>query len=218
MKSLLQSYIESPAESSGQKCHFLFWEKFGKWNEFAGNLHEYIDNQRKMNNQRKKFFCGSRRPFWKFFVSLPSKFFTMKRFFLFLILMGMFLHSITMAQTTIRQKDQWGTKLYYVDGQTLKQKDQWGEKLAYFDGKTVRHKDQWGEKLLYIDGNVVRHKDQWGEKLLYFDGNKIRQKDQWGIVLYYIDGQYIRQKDQWGDKLYYFDGLPEKWVLACLVL
>ena len=52
------------------------------------------------------------------------------------------------AQTTVRQKDKWGDKLYYVDGRTLRQKDQWGTKLFYFDGTTIRLKDQWGEKLL----------------------------------------------------------------------
>ena len=72
----------------------------------------------------------------------------MRKIFFIILLLALAIPII--AQTTVRQKDQWGTKLYYIDKQTIRQKDQWGEKLVYFDGKTVRLKDQWGEKLLYI--------------------------------------------------------------------
>ena len=139
-----------------------------------------------------------------------------KSIFTIVLLLSVF--SYIEAQVAVRQKDKWGTQLYYVENNTIYLKDRWGAKLCYLDGNTVKMKDRWGDKLFYIDGNTVRQKDQWGEKLLYFDGNKIRQKDQWGTVLYYIDGNTIRLKDQWGDKVFYFDGLPEKWVIACIVL
>jgi hypothetical protein len=34
---------------------------------------------------------------------------------------------------TIKQKDRWGTPLYYLDGNVLKQKDRWGQAVYYFD-------------------------------------------------------------------------------------
>ena len=40
--------------------------------------------------------------------------------------------SFASAQTTVRLKDQWGSKLYYVqNSNTLRIKDQWGDKMYY---------------------------------------------------------------------------------------
>ena len=61
----------------------------------------------------------------------------------FFVLSTLMLLSVSFisAQTTVRLKDQWGSKLYYVDNNnTIRIKDQWGDKVYYFDGKTVRIK------------------------------------------------------------------------------
>ena len=72
---------------------------------------------------------------------------------------------------TIRQKDKWGTMLFYVDEtNTMHQKDKWGEKLFYYDGSVIRQKDKWGNALYYLDGNVLKIKDKWGCPLYYFEG------------------------------------------------
>ncbi len=54
----------------------------------------------------------------------------MRKIFFILLLLALTIPII--AQTTVRQKDQWGAKLYYIDNQTIRQKDQWGEKLVCF--------------------------------------------------------------------------------------
>lgn len=46
----------------------------------------------------------------------------------------------------------------------------------------------------------------------------IRQKDRWGEPLYYLDGNVLKIKDRWGAPVYYFEGIPEKWVIASIVL
>lgn len=46
----------------------------------------------------------------------------------------------------------------------------------------------------------------------------IRQKDRWGQPLYYLDSNVLKIKDQWGVPVYYFEGIPEKWIIACIVL
>jgi len=40
---------------------------------------------------------------------------------------------------------------FLSQAQTVRQKDQYGEKLYYYDGNTIREKDQYGEKLFWFD-------------------------------------------------------------------
>ncbi len=46
----------------------------------------------------------------------------------------------------------------------------------------------------------------------------IRQKDRWGESLYYLDGNVLKIKNRWGAPVYYFEGIPEKWVIASIIL
>ena len=137
----------------------------------------------------------------------------MKKLLLIILVSLVFGSEIT-AQS-IKQKDKWGTSIYFVEGQAIKQKDKWGQQLFFLDGQTIKNKDKWGAALYYLDGNVIRQKDKWGPPLIYFDGNTIRQKDKWGQALYYLDGNVLKIKDKWGTPIYYFECIPEKWIIAC---
>ena len=39
-----------------------------------------------------------------------------------------------------------------IDAQTVRSKDSYGEKLYYLDGQTLRYKDSYGEKVYYFEG------------------------------------------------------------------
>jgi uncharacterized protein YxjI len=83
-----------------------------------------------------------------------------------LFILSLLITQLSSAQT-IRIKDEYGEKAYYVDGNFLRNKDQYGEKLFYYDGGTIRRTDEYGEKLLFIDGSYVRYKNAIGEKVFY---------------------------------------------------
>lgn len=51
----------------------------------------------------------------------------------------------TLSAQTIYQKDKWGEKLFYIEGNVLKIKDKWGKPIYYFDGQSIRIKDKWGK-------------------------------------------------------------------------
>ena len=61
-----------------------------------------------------------------------------------------------MSSQTVRQKDQWGNPLIFVDGETIKRKDQWGDALFYIDGQTIKRKDQWGNAIYFFEGIVEK--------------------------------------------------------------
>lgn len=69
-----------------------------------------------------------------------------------------------------------------------------------------------------IMAQSIKQKDKWGTSIYFVEGQTIRQKDKWGEALYFMDGNVLKIKDKWGAPVYYFECIPEKWIIASIIL
>ncbi len=64
----------------------------------------------------------------------------MKELVIFCVLLS--LHFSSIFGQAIKDKNQYGNPIVFIDGSTLKLKNQYGEAIYYFDGETIRKKNK----------------------------------------------------------------------------
>lgn len=135
-----------------------------------------------------------------------------------LISLLVFLFSIYGMAQSIHLKNQYGSKIYFVDGQTLRANDRFGNAILFYSDNTIKLQDKYGRELFFLDNQTLKIKNRFGQPLLYFEGNFVKAESKYGEKLYYLDGKILKRTNQYGDPIYYFGEVPERWVLASVIL
>ena len=73
----------------------------------------------------------------------------------------------------------------------IKEKNQHGSTLFYIDGNEIKEKNQHGKLLFYIDFPEIRENSKHGTIQYYILENEIHEKNKHGNIKYYIDGDEI---------------------------